>query len=371
MKTISARSIFGSPLWLALTLSAAAGQSVVKHSAPAPQCTSSKGTSTKSAVGEAVAIVAGQPIYEPDLDDLIASQILPLRNQEYQIKSKALDDLIRERLVEAEAKKQGLTTDQLYAKEVDSKIATPSDDEVAAYYLGLKSQMKTPPPPLQEIKLSLQANLKAIQTRQARQDYADSLRAKAEVTLLLEQPRVEVAFDQGRLRGDPNAVVTIVEFADFQCPYCKQTETTLNDLLRKYPGQIKLAFRDFPLGSIHPYAEKAAEAARCAGKQGKYWEFHDALFANQPKLDEPGLKAIAQTLSLDENSFQACLASGEYKAQVSRDQEDGKRAGISSTPGFFINGIAVTGAQPETAFAKIIDDELKAARNQPVVRASR
>ncbi len=82
-----------------------------------------------------------------------------------------------------------------------------------------------------------------------------------------------------RLRGDPNAVITIVEFADFQCPYCKQTEATLNDLLERYPGQVRLAFRDFPLGSIHPYAEKAAEAARCAGKQGKFWDFHDALFA--------------------------------------------------------------------------------------------
>src|SRR5205823_3620191 len=284
MKSILVRPIFGLPLWLALTVGAVAGQSVTKQrSASAPQCTPSKGTGTKTAVEEPVAILPGQSIYERDLDDLVASQILPLRTQEYQIKSKALEDLIRRRLVEAEAKKQGLSTDQLYAKEVDSKIATPSDDEVAAYYLGLKSQMKTPPR-LEEIKMQLQANLKAIQTRQARQDYADSLRAKAEVTVLLKQPRVEVAFDGGRLRGDPNSVVTIVEFADFQCPYCKQTEATLNDLLRKYPGQVKLAFRDFPLGSIHPYAEKAAEAARCAGKQGKFWEFHDALFTNQAKL---------------------------------------------------------------------------------------
>lgn len=167
------------------------------------------------------------------------------------------------------------------------------------------------------------------------------------------------------------AAITIVEFADFQCPYCKQTEATLNDLLRKYPGQVRLAFRDFPLGSIHPYAEKAAEAARCAGKEGKFWEYHDALFANQSKLDEPGLNAIAQRLALDQNSFQSCLASGEYKAGVSLDQGDGRKAGISSTPGFFINGIAVTGAQPETAFENIIGEELKAARNQPVMRVSR
>jgi len=130
-----------------------------------------------------------------------------------------------------------------------------------------------------------------------------------------------------------------VEFADYQCPYCKQAETTVNELLKKYPGQVSLAFRDFPLASVHAYAEKASEAPRCAGQQGKFWEFHDALFANQTKLDERGLNAIAQTLALDEKSFQSCLASGEYKTQISRDQEDGRKAGVSSTPGFFVNGV--------------------------------
>jgi protein-disulfide isomerase len=369
MKTILIRRVFGLPVWLALTISAATGQSPAKQqSAFAPQCTRSDGNGAKRAVDEPVAIVAGQPIYERDLDDSVASQILPLRNQEYQIKSKALEDLIRQRLVEAEAKMQGMTTAQLYAKEVDSKIPTPSEGEVAAYYLALKSQIKTP---LQEIKVELQTNLKALETRQARQEFAESLRAEADVTVLLQQPRVEVAFDRARLRGDPQASITIIEFADFQCPYCKQTETTLNDLLRKYPGQVNVAFRDFPLGSIHPYAEKAAEAARCAGKQGKFWEFHDALFANQTKLDEAGLNATARTLGLDENSFQSCVATGEYKGQVSSDQEDGRKAGISSTPGFFINGIAVTGAQPEAAFEKVVDSELKLVKKQQVARASR
>ena len=371
-----ARSIFGFPVWIAMTIamtiaitpSALVGQSVAEqNSTSARQTTPSNGV-TKSAAGEPVAIVAGQPIYQSDLDDVVESQMLSLRMREYQIKSMALEDLIRQRLVEAEAKKQGLTTEQLYAKEVDSRIATPSDGEVAAYYLGLKSQIKAP---LQDIKMQLQANLKAIEVRQARQDYADSLRSRGDVAILLKQPRVEVAVDRGRLRGDPKALVTIVEFADYQCPYCKQTETTLNNLLRKYPGQVKIAFRDFPLASIHPYAEEAAEATRCAGKQGKFWEFHDALFANQAKLDHAQLKATAQTLGLDENAFQSCLESGEYNLQVLRDQEDGRKAGISSTPGFFINGIPITGTQAEDAFQKIIDDELKTVKNQPIVRASR
>jgi protein-disulfide isomerase len=366
---ITQKLVFAALLWQGLTVNAVMAQSPAKQqAASALQCTPSKGNGAKGAAEAPVAIAAGQPISERDLDDAVAPQIVPLRNQEYQIKSKVLEDLIRQRLVEAEAKKQGLTVDQLYVQEVDSKIPTPSEGEVAVYYLALKSQIKTP---LQEIKTQLQTNLKALQTRQARQEYADSLRAKANVTVLLQPPKVEVTFDRTSLRGDPKAPVTIVEFADYQCPYCKQTETALNALLKKYPGQVNLAFRDFPLASIHPYAEKASEAARCAGGQGKFWEFHDALFANQAKLDEPGLNAIAQTLALDEKSFQSCLASGEYKTQVSRDQEDGRKAGISSTPGFFVNGVFLIGAQPEAAFQKLIDDQLRAAKNQSVVRASR
>jgi protein-disulfide isomerase len=356
-------------LWHGLAVSAAMAQSpAAQKGAPGPVCPISHGNSSKSGVEAPVAIAAGQPISERDLDDAVAVQIVPLRNQEYEIKRKALEDLIRQRLVEAEAHKRGLTSDQLYVQEVDSKIPTPSDGEIAAYYLALKAQLKSP---LQEIKTQVQSNLKALQTKQARQDYADSLRAKADVTVLLQAPKIDVTFDRMRLRGDPKAPITIVEFADYQCPYCKQAETALTELLKKYPGQVNLAFRDFPLASIHPYAEKASEAARCAGRQGKFWEFHDALFASQAKLDEPGLNAIAQTLVLDEQSFRSCLASGEYKTQISRDQEDGRKAGISSTPGFFVNGVFLSGAQPEAAFQKIIDDELRMAKNQPALRASR
>ena len=262
-----ARSIFGFPLWIAITLGAVAGQSVAgQHNTSARQCTPANDNGAKSAAGEPVAIVAGQAISQRDLDDLVEPQMLALRNQEYQIKSRGLEDLIRRRLVEAEAKRQGLTSEELYAKEVDSRIATPSDGEVAAYYLGMKSQIKAP---FEEIKMQLQANLKATEIRDARLDYADALRSRTDVTVLLKQSRVEVAFDRGRLRGDPNAIVTIVEFADYQCPFCKQSETTLNNLLRKYPGQVRVAFRDFPLSSIHPYAEEGGGGLPLRRQTGK------------------------------------------------------------------------------------------------------
>ena len=145
----------------------------------------------------------------------------------------------------------------------------------------------------------------------------------------------------------------------------------MKELLKKYPGQVNLAFRDFPLSSIHPYAQKASEAARCAGKQGKFWEFHDALFADEARLDEPGLKGAARTLGLDEKAFASCLASAEFASQVAHDQEDGKKAGVGSTPSFFVNGVFIGGAQPVDEFEKLIDNELKSARQQTAVQTSR
>ena len=348
-------------LWLALGVSAATGQSPNVQ-----QCTTA--ASARHAADETVAIVAGQPISGRDLDAAAVSQIMQLRNQEYQIKSRVLDELIRQRAVEADAKKQGLTVEQLYTKEIDARIPNPGEAEVYAYYLGIKSQLNKP---FQEVKMQLQTNLKNLEKQQMRDDFVDFLRDKAEVTRLLQAPRVAVAFDRDRLRGDSKAPVTIVEFADYQCPYCQKTESAMKELLKKYPGQVNFAFRDFPLSSIHPYAQKASEAARCAGKQGKFWEFHDALFEDEAKLDEPGLKAAAKTLGLDDQAFASCLASGEFAAQVAHDQEDGKKAGIGSTPSFFVNGVFISGAQPVAEFEKLVDNELKSAKNQTAVRAAR
>jgi protein-disulfide isomerase len=319
-----------------------------------------------------VATVAGQPIYEQDLEqDLggeLRSKLQQVRNQEYQIKSQALDELIRKRIVEAEAKKRGLTVDKLYETEVDAKILAPSDAEVEGYYLAIKAQVKQP---LQEVKPQVQATVKMLKQQQARQEYADSLRAKTEVAVLLGPPKTEVGYDPARVRGDARAPVTIVEFSDFQCPYCKQTEATLKDLLAKYNGQVKLAFRDFPLRPIHSRAETAAEAGRCAQEQGKFWEYHDALFEDQSKLDDAGLAATAQKLGLDGKSFQSCLASGKYKAQIEQDEQDGKKAGVNGTPGFFIDGVFLNGAQPQAEFEKIINSELAALKSQNAARAVR
>ncbi len=317
--------------------------------------------------GQPIATVAGQPIYEQDLIQSLGSQLLQLRNQEYQLKSKALDDLIRQKLIEAEAKKRGISAQKLMEQEADSKVAEPTDGEVEAYFVGQNRVNAR----FDEVKEQFRAGLKRIRLQKERQAYADSLRGKIEVAVLLRPPKVEVGYDAARVKGDPKAPVTIVEFSDFQCPYCKKAETTMKDLLAVYNGRAKLAFRDFPLREIHPQAQIAAEAARCAGEQGKFWEFHDALFADQSKLDEADLVAHARTLGLDEKSFRPCLAAGKFKPQIEQDLQEGIKAGVAGTPGFFINGIFVNGAQPEAEFEKIIDAELTAIGSGHAAQSSR
>jgi protein-disulfide isomerase len=303
-----------------------------------------------------IATVNGEQIYEQELMSVAGTQLVELQKQEYKVKSEALDRLIRKKVVEAEAKKRGISADELFKQEVDSKVAEPSDDEAKGYYLASRSQTTLP---FEQIKPQVKQILKNAEIQQARDKYAESLRAKAEVAILLVEPKQEVGYDPARVRGDANAPVTIVEFSDFQCPFCKRAEPTLKELLAKYNGRVKLAYRDFPIPELHPQAETAAEAARCAGEQNKFWEYHDALLAmDGNKLDEAAFRTTAQNVGLNVKSFSSCLATGKFKAAVEQDIQAGSQAGVVGTPGFFINGEFVSGAQPEAEFAKIIDAEL-------------
>src|SRR5262244_835315 len=231
-----------------------------------------------------VATVDSQPIYDEDLAPSVEGQLQPLRNQEYEIKRKALDSLIEQKMLEAAAKKKGLTTEKLLDQEVNAKISDPSDAEVEGYYYGLGRVTK----PLAEVKTQLRDSLKQTKIRQARENYLKSLREDTKVVVLLSAPRVEVAHDPARVRGNPKAPVMIVEFSDYQCPYCHQAEPTVTALLTKYGDKVGLSYRDFPLTAIHPQAMIAAEASRCALEQGKFWEYHDQLFTVS-KLEKDSL----------------------------------------------------------------------------------
>ena len=217
-------------------------------------------------------------------------------------------------------------------------------------------------PELRSVRQKLVLNESEL--HQTRQELLKRLQERGGTPILLQPAKVHVAYDLARLRGSPQAPVMIVEFSDFQCPFCRKVQSTLKNMLEKYQGQVSLAYRDFPLRGMHSQAELAAEASRCALEQGKFWEYHDLLFGNPDKVNRSGVAGMAQSLGLNEKQFDACLSSGKYTKQVEYDLQDGIRAGVEGTPGIFINGILFSGAQPEAAFDKIIRAELAAPKEK-------
>jgi protein-disulfide isomerase len=181
----------------------------------------------------------------------------------------------------------------------------------------------------------------------------------------VQQPQPTAVVDMVRLAdndpvlGDPNAPVTIIEFSDFQCPFCSRWFESVKPQLQPYidRGEVRLIYRDFPL-SFHQNAESAAIASECANEQGKFWEYHDVLFENQQALDSLSLKQYAADLGLNESQFNSCYDTSKYQGEVQTDFNDGAAVGVSGTPTFFINGTKVVGAQPWSAFQPIIDAEL-------------
>jgi len=308
-----------------------------------------------------LARIGDQAIYEEDLLPSIGAQLNQLKTQEYELKIKALKNVLNQRLLENEAKSKGLSADVFLEQAVDRRLPAPGAGEVEAYYLAQKDRLAQP---FTEVKVQLEQALAQARLQQARQDFIDRLRQTYAVSILLSRPRVEVMPDSARLLGDPYAPITIVEFADFQCPYCRTAEQTLKQVLEKYRGQVRLSFRDLPLRQIHPQAQAAAEAARCAGDQGKFWEYHDLLLANQGALNPSTYADDARNAGLDVPRFQACLESGRFRPLIENDLQSGFAAGVSGTPAFYINGVMLSGAQPLSEFERIIESELANARSR-------
>ncbi|MFH2105577.1 MAG: thioredoxin domain-containing protein [Parcubacteria group bacterium] len=167
----------------------------------------------------------------------------------------------------------------------------------------------------------------------------------------------EVSIDDDAVKGNKDSKVQIVEFSDYECPYCARNAETIKKIAEEYGDKVAIVFRDFPL-DFHDNAQKAAEAAECAGEQGKYWEFHDELFANQDSLEVEDLKGYAKKLGLKTATFDKCLDSDQQKEEVENDMADGQAVEVTGTPATFINGRKISGAYPYEDFAKIIDEEL-------------
>jgi len=187
---------------------------------------------------------------------------------------------------------------------------------------------------------------------------------------MLQPPRLSVPSAGHPSTGSPSAPVTIVEFSDFQCPYCRAAENSLKQIRQKYGDQITLVYMDFPL-SFHSHAMDAARAARCAADQTKFWQFHDALFADQGKLGPDDLKRTAAHLGLEPAKFNSCFSSEAHAAGIRQDIAEGNSLGVSGTPTFFINGRKLVGAQPAPQLEEVIDQELAAAKAAHEARRAR
>jgi protein-disulfide isomerase len=177
--------------------------------------------------------------------------------------------------------------------------------------------------------------------------------AKADLEEQFKNP-VKIDIGKSPVKGPANAKVTIIEFSDFQCPYCKRGRDTMDEMLKAYPNDVKVVFKHFPLG-FHKEAEPAARATWAAQQQGKFWEYHDVLFNNQDKLGADFYLATARELKLDEAKFKADMNSEAAAKQVKEDNEIGAKNGIQGTPGFFVNGVAVKGAYPPAHFKQLVD----------------
>jgi protein-disulfide isomerase len=273
----------------------------------------------------------------------------------YLARRAALDDIVAERLLDAEAKAQGLDRDALVQREITSKVTAPTDADIDFWYQTNPDRVQGRP--LEQLREAIRAFLTTTRSEEARTTYLNSLKEKTTIVTSLEPPRQQVATAGHASRGAADAKVEIVEFSDFQCPFCQQAFPTVQRILSSYGDRIKFVYRHYPLPN-HPNAFPAAEASACAGAQGKFWEYHDRLFANPTQLADADLKQHAAALGLDTAAFAACVDGHQMKAKIEQDFQEGEMAGVSGTPAFFINGRQLEGAQPFELFKRVIDEEL-------------
>jgi protein-disulfide isomerase len=319
---------------------------------PAAARSASPAASEKGVVAE----VNGAAILASELDERAYSRMARLRQEEYDTRRAVLDEMIVERLVAAEAAKQHLSPEQLLVREVDKKITPPEASYLETIYEQNKLRFGS------ATKADALARIRDILTQRAvaerRGVYEKELRAGARVAVRLQAPRTEVKLPKGApATGPSDAPVTIVEFTDYQCPYCHQAQSTIDEVLRRYDGKVKLVHLDFPL-DFHSEAMPAARAARCAGEQGKFWEYHHSLMTQKGSLDANDLKGRAKALSLGERDFGSCLESSRHDDAIQAELHQGTELGVTGTPAYFVNGRMLSGSHPIESFTDVIDGEL-------------
>jgi len=307
----------------------------------------------QSGPGEVVATVGGVKVTMGELEQEEAAKLLSAHYKYYEAETKALNELIDKKLLEQKAKSENLTVDQLIDRDINSQVKDPTEDQMKVYYEGLDVDQ-----PYEAVREKILEKIRQVRAARARSSYMKALHAQSTDYITLAPPRANVDTQNAQMLGPENAPVTLVEFADYECPYCQRVAADVKKLQTDLGGKMAFAFKDFPL-PMHARAEKAAEAARCASKQGKFWEFHDELFHSK-ELDVDQLKAQARALSLDPAEFDKCLDSGEQAAAVERDRKEGVTLGLSGTPAFFINGHFLSGASDYATLRRVVEQQLAA-----------
>ena len=321
---------------------------------PAPQATASP--TPGSSASEVVARVDGVAIRGAELDERVAKRLMRLRQDEYEIRRQALEEMIGERLLEKEAGARGISKEDLLRDEVDNQVQKPDPKLVEQLYEQNKARFggQRKDEALADLRKALWDRVRS----ERRAAFQATLRQKARVEVALTAPRMDLAIPASAPTLGPNgAPVTIVEFTDYQCPFCHRAQATIDQVMSTYAGKVQLVHRDFPLEG-HPQAFPAARASRCAGEQGKFWDYHRSLMAAPGPMDEADLQSRAASLKLDPGAFATCLASGRFDAAIQESTEAGIKAGVDSTPAYFINGRLIIGARPFEAFKDVIDAEL-------------
>jgi protein-disulfide isomerase len=300
---------------------------------------------------QVVAEVGGQKLTLGDLQQQLGGKLLQARYQYYMNQRKALDQLIDDKLLEIEARNRRLSVDELLKTVVYKDVKDPTEDQMQVYYEGMESTES-----YAAMRDQILDHIRELRRDKARANFVKELRNNARVQILLEPPLIDVNVKDAYAQGPKTSPVTLVEFADYECPYCQKITPELQKLEKEYAGRLAVVHKDFPL-PIHHTSEKAAEAARCAGEQGKFWEYHDVLFYSK-QLQISDLKADARVLRLDGDRFDKCLDDGAEAANVKKDLEEAHQLGLTGTPSFFVNGHFFSGAADYGVLKEMVDMEL-------------
>ena len=302
--------------------------------------------------------VGSMEITNAELADGIESDLFEAETKVFEIKFARLKSLLLQKYMDKDPRKKGISNDEFLEKYI-AKDVVISDKEIDAF---IKDQNI----PAEHINPQVREKIKNYLEMERKKEAVDKWIAeqtkKDPVEVYIPKPRrptFPVEVGNAPATGAKDAKVTIVEFSDFQCPFCAKGADILKQIKKKYGNKVQIAFKNFPL-PFHNHAEQAAVAGLCANEQGTdyFWKMHDEMFANQDALDAEGLKKTAKKIGLKSEAFEKCLSENKFLAQVKSDMEEGRKVKVKSTPTFFINGQLINGAQPMDVFAEIIDEEL-------------